>query len=225
MRRIFLSVLFLSLFLSACSPGGLTAEPTPAEPAAVPTTPVTEIPTDVVIPIITRPVLPPDKIIATVSTPHIDQGPDGAATAVPSYPEGCGYQWTNHPLPELSASFLQSLQVLQPEAQGNAFAYGENCLGADGNIIRFIAMETDFNVTLQVNNLADPSELGEWVVKVMQVIDAIPPDQIMGPKPGLVQMFFQSNGLQEPLGFSIDQFHGLPAGLSNAEIYQTLKAQ
>jgi hypothetical protein len=224
MRRNFVPLLFLSLVLFACSPVGLSAEPTPGEPAAVPTTPATEIPTDVVIPINTKPVLPPDKLIATVSTPHIEQGPDGAVTALPSYQE-CGFQWAYQDLPELSASFLQSLQTLQPEAQGNAFAFGENCMLSDGSVGYFSAMETDFNVTLQVNDVTDASELGEWVVKVMQIVDAIPPDQIMGPRPGRVSLEFQSNGQQDMLSFYIDQYHGLSPGLSNAEIYQTLKAQ
>lgn len=225
MHRIFLPLLFLSLVLFACSPSRLPTEtPSGSETAAVPTTPATVSPTEVVLPIITKPVLPPDKLIATVSTPHIEQGPDGAVTAAPSY-EQCGWQWANQALPELSASFLQSLQALQPEAQGHAFAFGENCMLSDGSIGYFAAMETDFNVTLQVNDITDESELGEWVVNVMQIIDAIPADQIMGPRPGRVSLSFQSNEQQDVLNFYIDQYHNLQPGLSNAEIYQTLKAQ
>lgn len=224
MRRIFAPLLLLSLFLFACSPGGISTESPPTEPAAVPTTPSSATPTDVVIPVITQPVLPPSKVIATVSTPHIDQGPDGLSTSEPSYSE-CGFQWAYQDLPELSASFLQSLQTLQPEAQGNAFAFGENCMLSDGTVGYFSAMETDFNVTLQVNDATDATELGEWVVKVMQIIDAIPPEQIMGPRPGRVSMGFQSSGPQEALSFYIDQYHGLSPGLSSAQIYQALKTQ
>lgn len=96
---------------------------------------------------------------------------------------------------------------------------------SDGSIGYFAAMETDFNVTLQVNDITDESELGEWVVNVMQIIDAIPADQIMGPRPGRVSLSFQSNEQQDVLNFYIDQYHNLQPGLSNAEIYQTLKAQ
>ena len=225
MRRIFVPLLFLSLVLFACSPSGLSAESTPGNPAAVPTTPAAESPTDAVIPVITQPVLPTKKAIATFSTPHIDQGPDGAITAPPSDPGACGYQWAYQDMPELSASFLQSLQTLQPEAQGNAFAFGENCMLNDGSVGHFLPMETDFNVTLQVNDVTNPSELGEWIVKVMQVIDAIPPDQIRGPRPGRVSMGFQSSGQQEAISFYIDRYHGLSPGLSSAEIYQALKTQ
>jgi hypothetical protein len=225
MQRIFFPLLVLSLVLAACSAGGLSTSTPPGNFTAIPTTAATEAPTEVVLPIHTRPVLPPEKLIATVSTPHIEQGPDGANTVVPSQPEGCAYQWASQELPELSAQFLQSLQQLHPEAQGRAFAFGENCSQANSRIIRFIPMETDFDVTLPVNDIMDKAELGGWVVKIMQVIDAIPPDQIMGPRPGRVSIGFASAGQQEALSFYIDQYHGLLPGLSNLEIYEALKAQ
>jgi hypothetical protein len=84
-------------------------------------------------------------------------------------------------------------------------------------------METDFNITLQVNDLTNESDLGEWTVKVMQVIENIPRDQIVGPQPGRVSMIFQSNGDQMVLNFYVNQYQALPAGLSGAEIYQSLQ--
>jgi hypothetical protein len=84
-------------------------------------------------------------------------------------------------------------------------------------------METDFNVTLQVKDLSDAADLGEWIVKVMQVIEGIPRDQIVGPRPGRVSLTFNSNGDSTGILFYIDQYHSLPAGLSSAEIFQTLQ--
>jgi hypothetical protein len=222
MPRISRTLLFLSLILSACSSGGLSPE---APPPALPSdAPVTDAPTKEIIPGSTTDLLPRPELIATLSTPHIEQGPDVPITDSPSYPEGCGYQWAYQDLPELSSDFLQSLQELQPEAQGDAFAFGENCIGQDGiTVVRFIPMETDFNIALQVSDLTNESDLGEWIVKVMQVIGNIPPDQIIGPRPGRVSMGFQSNGEQKMLSFYIDQYHALPAGLSNAEIFQRLQ--
>jgi hypothetical protein len=224
MQRKFFPLLVLSLVLAACSAGGPSTS-TPPGDSAVPTTAATEAPTDVVLPVHTRPVLPVEKLIATVSTPHIEQGPDGANTVVPSQPEGCAYQWATQEMPELSAQFLADLQVLQPEAQGSVFAFGENCSQANSHIIRFIPMETDFNVTLPVSDIMDKAELGGWIVKIMQVIDSVPPDQIMGPRPGRVSIGFESAGQQESLSFYIDQYHGLSPGLSNVQIYEALKAQ
>jgi hypothetical protein len=126
-------------------------------------------------------------------------------------------------LPELSSSLQQSIRALQPEAQANAYAFGENCIRADGSVAGFTAMETDFNITLQVADLTDESELGEWIVEVMRVITAIPAEQIVGPRPGRVSLIFESGSEQEIINFYTNQFQELPAGLSNAEIYQALQ--
>jgi hypothetical protein len=84
-------------------------------------------------------------------------------------------------------------------------------------------METDFNITLPVADVTNESDLGEWVVKVMQIIEEIPPEQIVGPRPGRVTIGFQSNAEQTVVSFYINQYHDLPAGLSNAEIFQALQ--
>ena len=138
-------------------------------------------------------------------------------------PQDCGYQWATQDLPELSKSFQASIQVLQPPARANAYAFGENCLRADGSIGGFSAMETDFNVTLQVNDLANESDLGGWIVKVMQVIQKIPQDEIVGPQAGRISMTFQSKNDQKGINFYVNQYQSLPAGLNNSQIYQTLQ--
>ena len=144
-------------------------------------------------------------------------------TAVPD-PGSCGYQWAYQDLPELSSSFQQSLQTLQPEAQANAFAFGENCIRADGSVASFTAMETDFNVTLQVADIANDAALGEWIVNIMKIVTAIPPEQIIGPRPGRVSVIFQSGDQQTGVNFYIDQFQKLSSDLSPAEIFQALQA-
>ena len=67
--------------------------------------------------------------------------------------EGCAYVWAYQDLPTLSGDFQESIQQLQAEAKANAFAFGENCVRADGSA-DFIPMETDFNITLQVIDLS-----------------------------------------------------------------------
>ena len=126
-------------------------------------------------------------------------------------------------MPELSSEFQESIQLLQPEAQAVAFGFGEDCIHADGSVT-FIPMETDFNITLQVGDLSD-EEAGEWVLKIMQIIDTIPADQIIGPRPGRVSIIFETNGQRKGTSFYIDQYHALPSGLSNAEIYRALQSQ
>ena len=210
MQRVFRVFLFWMLILCACTTTVSSPQPLPP---TITSTPLT-FPTTVV---------PVPKVIVTLSTPHIDQPPDGNIPTTAPNPQDCGYQWANQNLPELSSSFQTSIQALQAEAQANAYAFGENCMLPDGSVGGFGAMETDFNVTLKVNDLTNESELGEWIVKVMQVIENIPPEQIVGPQPGRVSMIFQSNGDQKIINFYINQYEALSPGLSNAEIYQALQ--
>lgn len=157
------------------------------------------------------------------SPPTVTATASQTATATPPTYSGCGYQWANQPLPELSAEFRSAIQNLQPVAQANAFAFGEDCIHADGTTRTFIAMETDFNVTVQTSDLSDESALGDWIVKVMQVIENIPPEKIRGPRPGMVNLGFQSGSEQKFVNFYINEYQGLPPGLSSAEIYQALQ--
>jgi len=212
MQKIFRLLLFGASILSACSA-------VPAAPQTIPS-----VTADVPLPAPT-PAVSDTKPISTVGTPHIDQPPDseGQVTSAPPDTQGCGYQWAYQDLPELSSAFQQSLQSLQPEAQGTSFAFGENCMLADGSVGSFLPMETDFNVTLQVSDLNNESELGKWIVKVMQVITAIPPEQIVGPRPGRVSLRFQSAAETKSPSFYIDQYQVLPSGLSSAEIFQHLQ--
>jgi hypothetical protein len=162
-------------------------------------------------------VSPPPLAAATTEAPTVIP-----TTAVPTLPP-CGYQWAYQDLPELSSSFQQSIQALQPEAEANAYAFGENCVLEDGTVAAFHAMETDFNITLQVVDLADESDLGEWIVKVMQVIEGIPQEQLVGPRPGQVNIIYQTGTDQKVINFYINQYQALPAGLNRAEIFQALQ--
>jgi hypothetical protein len=212
MNRLFHTILFWALILSACSTG--LASPQPFPPST------TEAPT--VLPATAG---PDPTLVATLSTPHIERPPDleGQITSAPPNPQDCGYQWAYQDLPELSSSFQGSIQALQAEAQAHAYAFGENCIRSDGSIAGFSAMETDFNITLQVNDVENQSELGEWITKVMQVIAAIPPEQIVGPRPGRVSIIFESGTDQKIIHFYVDQYQALPIGLNNAEIFQALQ--
>src|SRR5688572_29573153 len=186
MQRMFRTLLLWTFILCACSTSRLS-------PEASSSNPVTDTPFPVTIPVSTTQVLPLTKVIAT---PHIDQTPDGnlpnTVDLIPTVASSggqCAYQWAYEDLPELSSDFQLSIQQLQADAQASAFVFGENCVRADGSA-DFIAMETDFNATLQVIDLSNEDDLGEWIVKVMQVIQNIPSDQIVGPRPGRVSINF-----------------------------------
>jgi hypothetical protein len=225
MPRITRTLLRWTLILTACAPIFPTPQAAPRN-----ATPAVETPAVAVV--TTTPVssdaatLPNPKIIPTFQTPHIDQppNPDALTTMAPSNPQECAYQWAYQDLPQLSGDFLAAVQALHPGAQATAFVFGENCVHADGSTT-FIPMETDFNITLQVSDIANESDLGDWIVKVMQVIEQIPADQIVGPRPGRVSIMFQGSGEQKGVSFYIDKYRALPSGLSTTEIYNTLQTQ
>src|SRR5512133_1790830 len=141
MKKITGTLLFWILILCACS-SSIPSTETVTQNAP----PTTQPPTLVSIATTQAP--------PATTAPPIDQPSDVATTAAPSNPQDCGYQWANQNLPELSANFLQSMQTLQTGVQAVAFGFGENCVHTDGTAT-FIPMETDFNVTLQVNDLSD----------------------------------------------------------------------
>jgi hypothetical protein len=205
--RLLLQNMFRLLFLGIMTLSACSAIPSAPE-ASSPTT-----------------AAPNPKLISTLGTPHIEQPPDAERQITPALPDAqnCGYQWAYQDLPELSSRLQQSLQTLQPDAQATAFSFGENCILPDGSVGDFLAMETDFNLTLQVADLNNETELGEWIVNVMQVIMEIPPEQILGPRPGRVSLTFQSTGEERHVAFYITQYQELPPGLSPVEILQQLQ--
>ncbi len=138
--------------------------------------------------------------------------------------EPCGYMWASQNLTDLTLDLQAAITALHPEAQAFAFAFGEDCVHQDGSKI-FLAMETDFNVTLPVADLADENALGEWIVKTMQVIANLPAEKIVGPRPGRVTMIFTLGTDQTILKFYIDEYQTFDPGMYGWEIFQVLQAQ
>jgi hypothetical protein len=106
--------------------------------------------------------------------------------------EGCAYVWGSQDLPEASRQFNAKLQELGngTEVTGLAYAYGENCVYADGHQT-FAAMETDFRVGVTVTTVRDEGTLGEWIAKVMPIVLGLPKDQLQGPQTGKVDFHFK----------------------------------
>lgn len=57
----------------------------------------------------------------------------------------------------------------------------------------------------------------------MDVIEAIPADQVVGPRPGRVSMIFKAEGARAGVNFYIDLCQALPASLSDVQVYQSLQ--
>jgi hypothetical protein len=86
MQKFLRLILLWAVTLSACS--AIPATPQTVSPAT--TEPPFPLPTTAV---------PDSRPISTLSTPHIDQGPDGVITVTPPDTQNCGYQWAYQDLP------------------------------------------------------------------------------------------------------------------------------
>jgi len=123
-------------------------------------------------------------------------------------------------LPALSQKLYRALQAVDPSLTGNAYAYGENCVFADGHST-FSTMETDFRVKVNVSDLKDEKTLGDWIGRVLVVITKLPSDDILGPQPGHVEFAFSRSETENLfLNVSIAKFQKQPSGLSGAELFK-----
>lgn len=138
----------------------------------------------------------------------------------------CAFAWAREPLADLSKEFDEALKEVHPQVSGRAEAYGENCLNDQGEVARFLAMETDFYVTLQVKDLEDKQALGELIEQVLTVVARFPPEDTPGPQPGYVRITFVSRGDELRLWFTqVEAKAVLGQGLQGEELYYALQAK
>ena len=178
-------------------------------------------------------------MLSACNFPGLGQAVDGI-TAVPNvgttvetdtpsqdYGSGeCAFMWANKPLPELSKQFDQALKSVQPEAEGYAQAYGENCVTGEGEVVSFHVMETDFYITLKVESLDDHQILGEWIEKVIGVLADFPVDETPGPQPGYVGITFETS--EDSLRLWVTQTEvesALESGKRGEELFNAIQAQ
>jgi len=134
--------------------------------------------------------------------------------------------WANKPLPELSNELDQALKDVPLNAEGYAQAYGENCVTSDGTVAQFLAMETDFYITLQVDDLEDEQVLGKIVEQAMVVLAEFPTDETPGPQSGYVGITFESPDDSLRLWIKRTEIEtALSNGLQGAELFKALQAQ
>jgi len=136
--------------------------------------------------------------------------------------EPCAFVEATQNLPDVTAQVDQSIKELQPDASGSAEAFGENCVYASSGQSTFSAMETDFYFTINVQNLDNDNELGMWIVSTMKIVDALPPDSIVGPRAGFVEFTFNTTGDQKILRVDIDKYKNLPADINPSDVIPTL---
>ncbi len=159
------------------------------------------------------------------ATPPASQrvAPVTAIAVVGSTPtpyEGCFYVWATQDLPALSHRFDQALRTRGQEVSGRAYAYGEDCVFADGHAT-FSALETDFIVQVRVKDMRDERALGNWIREVMEVVLALPNEEVPGARPGRVDFLFSANEAEGlPLSVPIERYRSGARGLRGAELFR-----
>ncbi len=158
----------------------------------------------------------------SVSTPQPfpAQPPTPTTLALASEPP-CAYQWATSDLPDLTAQLNAMIQSIIPASVSRAAAYGENCIDANGQVVRFSPMETDFYVTFTVETLDDYQTFGDWMYEVMLIVDGVPPEDLAGPQAGFVEFRFEKSA-SENITFRVplQSFFESAGGKSGEELFR-----
>lgn len=162
----------------------------------------------------------PHPTLAAAVTSPAGANSNGTATEMAPTAGGCYYVWTTQDLPAASKSVNSALQAVDSQLTGSAYAYGEDCVAADGSHT-FKAMETDFRIRVQVVDLADAGKIGNFIGLVMKAIASIPSDQILGAQPGRVDFEFHKSDSEElNLSVSIAKYREAAPGTSGADLFR-----
>ncbi|KPL74209.1 hypothetical protein AC812_12905 [Bellilinea caldifistulae] len=106
----------------------------------------------------------------------------------------CAYTWASQSLPEESQQMDQLLKQAGFEnVRVVAEAFGENCVNAEGQNVRFAVMQTDVRLFVTVGSLSNPAELGELAASLLNTIFQIPATALPGTQPGYVGIQFTSS--------------------------------
>ena len=164
--------------------------------------------------------VPPTDTPAPVA-PTVTASPTVTAEYKPCY-----FVWATQGLPEISADFEAAIQSVLPTAGATASAYGENCVAEDGSAT-FGAMETDFYVRVNVEDLKDDAALGTMVEQALTIIiEQFPRPIVPGGQDGFVEFTFVAGSEQRVLRVPIPRGKELlEQGLHGAELLQALEGQ
>ena len=160
---------------------------------------------------------------------------EGAGPDFPPTDYGCkepvSMAWNSHRLEQLSQRVQRALAEAGFEAaQGHAEAFGEDWYEQAGEasdsptVCNFSIMETDFYVTLPVDDLSDLDGLGVQAARVLAVLDRFPTEETPGSQPGYVEIAFVSGGEGDRLRVPVTEAaQARQRGLVGAELLGALR--
>jgi len=144
-----------------------------------------------------------------------------AATSTP--PQTCAYQWAQHDAPELNQIFGEMAKNFAPQVETRVSLYGEDCVYADGRST-FSALETDFYLRIETEDLTNEEALGDWLAQGMEAALKIPREKIEGSY-GFVEFWFAQNENEHVIvRVSIQKYLDEGRGKKGAELYRLFSA-
>jgi len=166
--------------------------------------------------------LPTSRSSAGESSPAIVEG-----TRAPLAYQDCAWTWASQDLQQPTSAFRGALlsDGLTLNTGGTyVYAFGENCLGPDGQVDHFAALETDFVVSTSPADPEDFAALGDYAAAVLNIIlDDFGPGVVPGPQLGKVDFVFTTDtGEIHQSVLLTDAAAALQNGLTGAELFQTL---
>lgn len=138
----------------------------------------------------------------------------------------CAYQWSTQPLPEVTSMLQEQITNAGMEKISiMAEAFGEDCIDPEtGNVIRFIARQTDIRIRIQANRISDTEKIGNQLAEMLGVISAIPPETLPGPKSGMIEAVFTASDGELILWFPfVDGETALKEGKKGADLVSALQ--
>ncbi len=147
-------------------------------------------------------------------------------TVTPELPISCAFVWSTRSLPDVSTQVNQVLRKMGLlEVEVEASVYGEDCLDTETNqVVRFSALQTNFDFNVALNTVEDPEELGLWLERLMKVLDQFPPGNVPGPVAGTVGVNFNSSSDTVGLWFPREKAKKLlDEGMKGRELFEALR--
>ncbi|MEW6094175.1 MAG: hypothetical protein AB1531_09445 [Chloroflexota bacterium] len=171
-------------------------------------------------------------LLVACKLPSGDNGLSFGLTEEPTVTEspvpytGCYFNWATQPLPDLSLEVQAAMETAGLEGvTAIAEAYGENCYDSQTNeVVYFATLETDFRVTVEVDNLEDTVALGDMLELILVTLDQFPPGATSGPQPGYIGVNFIKGEETLYLWFTvIDGESARALGLHGADLLEELQ--
>jgi hypothetical protein len=158
------------------------------------------------------------------STPDLRTAP---VTDTPA-DQPCYFNWATQPLPDLSAKIQAAIDAAGlKNVTATAEAFGENCYDSQTNQpVSFSAMETDFRLSVPVDNLKDNEKLGNLLNEILTVLDGFTSETTQAPQPGYVGVTFRTGNDELRLWFLVEDGKSARAlGLHGAALLEELQSK